>query len=253
MKKRYILSIVLILIFNTSSAQELKKEYQDVVQTFIDCIKSKNVEKLTTIIRFPLRREYPLPEIKNGAELHKRYEEIFDDTLTNIIIKSDIKNDWSTVGWRGIMLNNGTLWLDYEGNLIGINYQSYREKIRKENLIEKDRASMHMSLKHFENPVLILETKKFRVRIDELSNGVYRYASWPINLHMNEKPDLILENGKWIPDGNGGNHSYKFVNGNYTYECSINVLKEAEVPSAYLIVYKNNDEILRQSAQIMKK
>ena len=79
------------LIFKLSSAQELKKEEQDAVQTFIDCIESKDIEKLTTIVKFPLKRSHPIPAIKNGTEFLKRYEEIFDDSLINMIIKSDVK------------------------------------------------------------------------------------------------------------------------------------------------------------------
>jgi len=62
------------------------------------------------------------------------------------------------------------------------------------------------------------------IRVDELKNGKYRYASWPINSKMSEEPDAVINNGRVIYEGNGGNHRYEFVNGNYTYECSITVV-----------------------------
>jgi hypothetical protein len=36
------------------------------------------------------------------------------------IITSDIEKDWTKMGYQGIMLNNGTLWLGEEGNLIAV-------------------------------------------------------------------------------------------------------------------------------------
>ena len=70
---------------------------------------------------------------------------------------------------------------------------------------------------------------------------------------MTEKPDLIVNNGRWEPDGSGGNHRYVFVNGRYKYECWINVLGTNETPPADLKVYKNNKEIVAQPAQLIKK
>ena len=166
--KNTLISILFVFIFNLSSAQKLKKEFQNVVITFVDCIKNKNTEKLITLISFPLKREYPLAEIKDENEFIKRYDEIFDHSLTNEISKSNLNKDWSAVGWRGLMLKNGILWLDYEGKLIAVNYQSDIERIKRIKLIETDRKSIHKSLMKFKKPISILETKKFRIRIDQL-------------------------------------------------------------------------------------
>ena len=251
--KNTLISILFVFIFNLSSAQKLKKEFQNVVITFVDCIKNKNTEKLITLISFPLKREYPLAEIKDENEFIKRYDEIFDHSLTNEISKSNLNKDWSAVGWRGLMLNNGILWLDYEGKLIAVNYQSDIERIKRIKLIETDRKSIHKSLMRFKKPISILETKKFRIRIDQLENGFYRYASWSINSKMNEKPDLIIKKGKLIPEGSGGNHRYEFNNGNYKYVCSINIIGKNETPPANLILYKKEKEILTQYAKIVRK
>jgi len=69
---------------------------------------------------------------------------------------------------------------------------------------------------------------------------------------MNEKPDLVMKNGNWIPEGSGGNHAYEFINGNYKYVCYINTLGADETPPATLTVYQNRTKILAQSAQIVK-
>jgi len=128
--------ILFLFVYNSCLAQELKKEYQDVVLTFINYIKDNNTEKLKTLTSYPLKRAYPLSSIHDEIEFIKRYNEVFDDSLKSKIIESNLKKDWSSVGWRGIMLNNGTLWLDYDGKLLAVNYQSNFEQIKKAKLIE---------------------------------------------------------------------------------------------------------------------
>ncbi len=251
--KKQITFIALLLVFKMSFSQELKKEYQKTVKTFVDCIKSNNTNKLKTLIAYPLRREYPLSDIKDENEFTRRYNEIFDDSLKELIITSDIEKGWSSVGWRGIMLNNGIIWLDYNGRLIAINYQSKFEREQRIKLIENEKKSINKSIRDFAEPILIIETEKFKIRIDKLYNGKYRYASWSVNSKMIEKPDLIIKNGIWIPEGSGGNHRYEFTNDNYKYICVINVIGTIDTPPAELVIYKNDKEILNESGQIKSK
>ncbi len=241
--KRTILFIIFSFTIITCFSQELTKERIEAISEFIECIKTDDITKLKTLIRYPLKRNHPLPDIKNREDFVERYDEIFDDSLKHRIINSDINEDWSLVGWRGIMFANGLLWLDDSGLVKAVNYESLAEEVQREYLIKTDM---------FKEPVLIMETNKFRVRIDELDNGNYRYASWSINSSMSEKPDLILKNGEYIREGTGGNNSYKFKNGIYTYQCSIIVLGSRDSPPARLIVYKNEQTIINQSAQIIK-
>lgn len=64
------------------------------------------------------------------------------------------------MGWRGIMLDNGTIWIDSdEGKIIAVNYQSdFEKKLRKE-LINKEKENVHVSLKTFESPTYKIKTK----------------------------------------------------------------------------------------------
>ncbi len=250
---KFSISLLVFLFFNLSVvAQELKKEYQDMVLTFINSIKNENVDTLKTLVRFPLRRQYPLPDIKNEKELLSRYKELFDDSLSSQIINSNISKDWSAVGFRGIMLNRGIIWLDMDGSLIAVNYQSNYEKNKRDELIKKDRYSIHESLRDFDQPKILLETKNIRIRIDVMQNGLYRYASWPIKTSMFRKPEMIIENGTWMPEGNGGNNRFEFVYKDFIYECSINVIGPEEMPPADLTIYKNEKEIIYHSAKIIR-
>ena len=245
-------ALLLTMNFLFVSGQEMSKEYQRLVYDFIDCFKSQNKEKLVTKVTFPFEREYPIPTIKNSQEFLNRYREIFDDSLIEMIVKSRPSIDWSDVGWRGIMLLDGQVWLDLKGNLITVNYQSKIEKREQEEIIRREKKILYESVSRFKLPICILETSAFRIRIDDLGEGNYRYASWSLKNKMSDKPDLVIENGEFIPEGSGGNHMYHFKNQDYVYDCSIIVLGDAFSPPALLTLYKAGKEILSQKAKLLR-
>jgi hypothetical protein len=247
--KKPLLAVLLLLYIGSAYSQTLDKKYLPVVTGFITAVKSGSIEKLSTKISFPLKRAYPIPPIKNKQEFAKRYREVFDDELTKKIINSKALTDWSDVGWRGIMLLNGELWLDTDGKLIAVNHQSKLETKEQAKLINTDKGKLHPSISNFKQPVSVFETAQYRVRIDDLGNNNYRYASWPIKSKMSDKPSLVLTKGKWIPDGSGGNHNYQFKSGDYTYTCFITVMGEASTPPALLTITKAGKEILSQAAK----
>jgi hypothetical protein len=247
---RSLLLLSLLFCSGLTYGQELSKEYQVIVSNFIDCVKNNKREKISEMIRYPLGREYPIPAIKDKQEFVKRYAEIFDEPLKQLIVNSKPTTDWTEVGWRGIMLGSGDVWIDPDGRLYGVNYQSKSEEKKRTEIVENERKTLHPSLLKYKEPVCILETKKFRIRIDDLGDN-YRYASWPINKTMSEKPDLVLEEGEIVREGTGGNHHFTFKNGEYTYECMINVIRTAESPPAQLIIYKGEKEILSENATIL--
>ena len=238
--------ITLIFLFGSGSVFGQQTEYDAVISKFISCVKEKDSKSISKIISFPFRRYYPVPDIKNAKEFIDRYNEIFDDSLQKIIVESDIHKDWSEMGWRGIMLFRGILWLDTNGRLIGVNYESKYEHDKRIRLINQQKDLLYESIKDFEEPIFVWETKKFRIRVDKLENNTYRYASWEISKGQNEKPDLIITNGEIVFLGNGGNHEFVFKSGAYEYICDVIVLGSTTSPPGYLIVTKNGTEILKE-------
>lgn len=225
-----------------SSDKDLIKEDSleekcNVVQEFIGVVKKSKVE-VANLIDYPLKREYPIPPIKNKQELLERYDEVFDDKLINMIVDSKPVEDWRAVGWRGIMLNQGVLWLDYDGNLVAVNYESDLEQNIKNKLIEIDRLRLYKSIQNFKKPILIMETEQYRIRIDELEDYNFRYTSWLIDRSMSDKPDLIIENGKEIIEGTMRNTYYEFKNNDYTYTCYIDCGRDNELE------IKKNDKVI---------
>jgi hypothetical protein len=235
-----------------ASAQGLSAEYKIVIADFVNCFKNNDREKLAERIAYPLKREYPIPSVKNEQDFLKRFDEVFDRTFVEQLKKSGAGKGRETVGWRGMMLGVGDIWLDEDGNIISINHQSPAEFKMREALIASERESLHESLKQFKEPIMIMFTQKFSIRIDRMANGTYRYACWKRSEAMSTKPDLVIENGTFVPEGSGGNCHYSFVNGEYSYKCGIVVIGEDDAPPAYLIVYKNDAEILNQYATLLE-
>ena len=249
-----ILALFLLGLFSFNSiAQTLSDKEKTKISELIEAIKEKNYKALMPFISLPLDRQHPVPDINNESEFIYRYDEIFDDSITQLIVNSDIDKDWSKVGWRGIMFNNGDLWLDeYNWTIKRINVQTSSERKKANTLINYDKSIIHESIKEYQTPVMVLETKKYIIRIDLIEDDNYRYAVWPVFALMHEKPDLIIENGSLEYMGSGGNHQYEFTNGDYKYICRINIISEEDAPPANLIVEKIGKEIVNEPAEIIK-
>lgn len=230
--------------------EQLDKKEVESIKKLIAIFKTKNSDKISAIISFPLQRQSPLPPIKNKEEFRKRFREVFDDVLLDKIITSKI-DQWSKMGWRGIMLDDGLVWMgNSDGIITAVNHQSDFEKKRRGDLIEKEKQNLHGSLTTFESPVYKIETKNFLIRIDKLANETYRYASWKINQKESLKPSIILVDGKIDFQGSGGNHVITFINGIYVYHLYRNVIGEEDMPEITLEVEKNGRIILSEEGKL---
>lgn len=248
--KNLLLALFTLTLFSAHAQDNLTTYHKQAIADFISHIKKNDKEALAKKITYPFKRQYPLPSIKNKAEFLKRYAEVFDSKLISLISKSDPGHDWYAGGYRGIMFMNGQLWLEYDGSLIAVNYQTKAEADKRAALIAKEKKGLHASVRGFSEPVCILLTAKYRIRIDMTAHGTYRYAAWKQSAKMSTRPDLVINGGQYVPDGSGGNHHYTFKNNIYTYECGITPLGEDNSAPAYLTVYKNDAEIVHQPATI---
>ena len=236
------------LSINANAADEaLPKEYIPLVQGLIDAAKANDLEAIAKRVAYPLKREYPIPAIQNTQEMVARFNQVFDPQLLELIANSKVEADWQTMGWRGIMLGSGAVWLDFDGKIIAINAQTSAEAALKAEFIAKKKMALHASVSEFVSPELTWETAKFTIRVDNMGNSQYRYAAWAKGKPLSEKPDLVLNKGKLVFDGSGGNHSYQFRSGPYQYHCYATVLGTSDSPPGELVVYKNDQEILKQT------
>lgn len=205
-----------------------------VIDRFVSTLRTGDWAELSRIIHFPLERPYPIPAIERD-EFILRYHEVFDEEFVRTIVQSDLL-DWASVGWRGIMLHNGLLWLNYDGTVRGVNYSSQFEVAERERLLQlraelriRERERLHYSLKEYSYPVLEWKTDTFRSRIDQINENEYRYASWKADVSHSNAPEIVLYNGierrvgmECCGSSGGGHITYQFTNGEYLYEVDVN-------------------------------
>ncbi|WDF47193.1 hypothetical protein PQ459_01630 [Chryseobacterium sp. KACC 21268] len=249
---KYRILVLLLLVYNLSSAQnDLDKTEIANIQKLIRLFQTNDVGEITKIISYPLEREYPIPPVRNEAELKRRFNQIFDKKIIEEISNSKI-DQWSEVGWRGIMLNRGDLWIESNGKIKALNYQSDFEVNQKQSLINNDKKKLYSALKVFKIPVYKFTTKNYLIRIDELSNGKYRYASWKSGESETSKPDLILVNGELQFDGSGGNHTITFKKGEFKYKIYRGIIGVNEAAEISLTVEQNGKVILQQDGKFVE-
>lgn len=232
--------------------QELEDKEIERIKALIALFKKKDIDGISNKISYPLYRQYPIPQIKDKEEFKKRFSEVFDQILIEKIANSQI-SEWSEVGWRGIMFENGDLWMDIDGVITSINYQSGFEKNLLTSLIANEKDNLHTSIQTFKNPIYKIKTKIFLIRIDELSAYNYRYAAWKVNEKETSKPNLVINNGQIEYEGSGGNHVITFVNGIYTYKVYRNVIGTDTSPDITLEVEENGKVILKTDGTLILK
>lgn len=230
----------------SADEEQLPAEYHPLVQKVIDAAKARDHHALANQMKYPFKQEYPIPIIKNSSEMVARFDEVFDDAILNSIASSRVGQDWQTMGWRGIMLGSGEVWLDFDGKVVAINHQTAQAAELKATLIAKQKSDLYPGLREYQRPELMWQTEKFTIRIDDMGDGHYRYASWAKGKALSDKPDLVLSNGTVRVEGTGGNHTYQFKSGPYRYECVVTVLGEQGAPTGELVVYQNEVAIVHQ-------
>ncbi|MEQ3513993.1 hypothetical protein ABMY35_11710 [Pseudoalteromonas sp. BZB3] len=250
MKKLTSITLLFIsLLLWSGASAAIEKDKDELVSSLIELFKSNDRKAIAQKVRFPLARKKPLSPIRNQLEFIERYDEIFDSNLIEFIVSSNPMTDWSEMGWRGIMFKSGTMWLDIDGTIWSVNYESEIEKETRIKLINDQKNKLHPSLNQFEKPILEWQTDSSHIRIDDLGKYNYRYASWSIDKSTNEKPNLILTNGEIVFDGSGGNHYYVFKNGHYKYRCYVSVIGNSESPSGTIEVFKAGTLLLKKAVK----
>lgn len=250
MKTTIILCSLLFAVLTAAFAQndELTKKQKVSIQLLINTFKSNNKTKIAELINYPLRRDYPLKDVKDKNDFIQRFDEIFDKQIITQVSKSTL-NEYSIMGWRGIMFDNGKCWIDDDGKIMSVNYQSSKEKQLIDNLIKADKNKLPKSLQVFEKPLYLILTKNYKIRIDEKVNDKYRYAGWKIK-NQKTDPDIIIENGVLEYQGSGGNHTITFKNNGYTYLVSIIMLGTKDDSDATLEILKDGKTIMTENGKI---
>ena len=230
-------SFVLVALSFSPVSLALDLPHITAIKRFIEAVDSGDKQSVLDLTSLPIKRAAPIPPVETQADFLDRYAQIFDEELIEIILDSNPETDWADMAWRGIMLADGLIWLDSDGKLRAINYQSIAESNLQARLIEEDRDRIHDHLKEYQSLVLDWETNQHRVRVDELDSGQYRLAIWPAGSEPGALPELILDNGEIHFDGSGGNHYFEFRDADHHYICYVDVLgsETPDVPGDFAL------------------
>ncbi|MBU2865221.1 hypothetical protein KO489_15300 [Reinekea forsetii] len=194
-----------------------KKFVQSGIPYIISAFRQGSPECIASVFSFPYSMPNPLESIKSQREMVERLPEVVDETIRLKVAQSDI-DDWSTMGWRGSMLENGIIWVAESGVIFGVNQETEESKRKVAQILEAQKAHLHPSLHDFKAPILSWNSSRFNIRVDEIEGDKYRYAVWKGSEPQSSKPDLILNNGQYYRSGGSKSYpEYQFRNGKYIY------------------------------------
>ena len=205
-----------------------------------------DTKTLAALAIYPIERRYPLHNIVSPSDMVKRIDLIFDQKFRDRM-KSSKASDWHSYGWRGYSYGeDNALWV-YDSLTI-INYYSAQEKALYDQLVKKEMASLHESLrgngwypfccyknltdgsivrvdiraretkeeKNFHKDGVALaypQLQAFKVRGDE----EFRLSIYPKGTALKGKPQTVMSG--YVDIGGSANMmDYVFKNGNIEFE-----------------------------------
>ncbi|MDR2223058.1 MAG: hypothetical protein LBE34_09995 [Flavobacteriaceae bacterium] len=227
MRNYIVIFFVLLATFGYSQEEGVSEDNVPFVNQVIELFKAKDKEGIAAKIYYPLKREYPIPDVKNKEEFVQRFNEIFDTAFAEEIANSSMA-DWSTVGWRGTMFKEGDLWINDEGYIYIVNRQSKAETKGRKGFVKEDKKSVNKSLKKFKQAIAIAEVDPFLIRIDEMENEQYRLVFWNKGQSMKEKPLRIVEGGKMTIEGTMRIRTLFFEEGDKAIEIALDYVEASE-------------------------
>ena len=163
--------------------------------------------------------EYPIFTINNKMEsvLEFYYWPVLNDYYT----RNHIGIDYNTDGDIWVSLPNGYKEIHH--------FNGYKYELKE--VVYDEHIPLYENLRNFKSNVVILDFSPFVIRIDEMPNGNYRYASWH-EKEMSEKPNLIINNSlceKKVEPAALGWYAekieYTFTNGEYQYIVSYYIIQ----------------------------
>ena len=78
---------------------------------------------------------------------------------------------------------------------------------------------VHPSLRKYECICYLCTSESHYIRIDDMGQGIYRYASWPRNSRFSDAPSLVIfgKETRIADRGDRFNRALPFVNDGYEY------------------------------------
>ena len=196
------------------------------IEPIMKSIAYGDAKTLASLTIFPIERRYPLHNIVDSSDMIKRFNQIFDQKFRDRM-KLSKASDWHSYGWRGYSYGeDNSLWV-YD-SLTVINYYSPQEKVLYDQLVTKEIASLHESLRNnnwrpfccymdmTDGSIVRVDICASKAVKDEIfhvkKDDKFRMSIYPQGSNLMGKPLLVL-NGKVNIEGSANIMDYCFKNG----------------------------------------
>jgi hypothetical protein len=184
----------------------------------VQLIESDNAKKLARLVDYPLKRDNPLPDIKDENDFISYYRILFDNSFKDLLkqyndsVIFEHNIEYGLVGGSF----SGEIWIGEDGKISAINYSSKEEQRKKQILTAKIKKEIHSSVNTWNENVIVAKSEKLLLRIDRTDQGL-RYVCWSKGKTIKDPPDIVLYNGTEDAQGTMGGWSWIFKNSNWTY------------------------------------
>ena len=240
----YSIALICMALLNfPAPKKELTTNEKIAISNLKDHVAYKRKEAIAKQVAFPLERcSYFGYIIHDQKEFISSFDTIFDSDQIEQFQRSKweyiftpIDEDYFLYGYSsyiGEFNDDGILYLTHI-------HLSETERQYVKELIEKEKLTLHTSIRNYMEPVCTILAGKNRIRIDRMPNNELRYASWKKDTEIAAAPDLVILGGKdW---GSRWGTSYYFKNGEYEYHIEDYILSDC---GPIFTVSKNNQTIL---------
>lgn len=219
--KHSIFTILIFLTFalqiNAQTNDSIPSWRQNQIKKIVELIKNDDFSRLSEMIRYPIKRPNPIPDIENKESFLRYCSTLFDDNFKQKLINAKFTggNTISRDGDFGLLY--GYIWLNKGGEIIALNYNSEKELSMQKKLTDETKSLIHPSVKDWKTNIMVCKSDKFIIRIDLTDDLYLRYASWSYPKSISDKPDLVLMNGIEVFQGIRGGVTYTFQNSKWKY------------------------------------
>jgi len=210
-------SLLFLLLVSYCRAQP-SKDIANRFKKIIKLIEADKENELAKMVKYPLKRQNPLPDIADSKAFIADYPILFDDAFKQKLKRYNDTDIFEHDGAYGLVNGpfNGDIWLNEDGAIGAINYSSKWEQELRAALVKKIQGQMYPAVNSWIENIVVGKSDNLLIRIDDTGKGA-RYVSWSKGRPTSEKPDLILYNGIQQARGTMGGWTWTFKNGDWTY------------------------------------
>lgn len=161
------------------------------IQNIMNSIVKGDKQRFASLCRYPIERDYPLPDIENAEQMVEYFDTLFDRSYRRELAK-ETTDDKVNHGWRGYSLNKETLWI-YD-SLYAVHYSSPKEKRKLNRLRNKEMQTLNTKMRGKGwKPYACYKdiTDNAYIRIDAKGAYDFRLAIYNTGLKASDLPKTI--------------------------------------------------------------